>query len=150
MPKPTPKAKRAAKKRPKPREGLDRPRCNGLWTESKFQNFIVSALRRASSRWAPKFECIKACYVGKGVNPATGHPCKLHKCPQCEGLFPQTFMRADHVVSVVGPEGFVDFNTFIARLFVEADGYSAVCFDCHEKFSAHERKLRAAHKASLP
>lgn len=141
-------APRPTRKTVKRRANVERPRCNGKLTESGFKNFIVSALRRASSRWAPKFNCIKDCYVGKGVNPATGHPCKLHACPQCGELVPQNMMRSDHVIPVVGPEGFIDFNTFIARLFVEADGYNALCLDCSNRVTKHENKQRRARKAS--
>lgn len=138
--------KKPAKKRPKPREGLDRPRCNGKWTEAKFRGFIVSALRRASSRWEPKFNCIKNCFVGEGLNPATGHKCKLHRCPSCSGLFPQGGMKADHIIPVVGAEGFVNFDTFIARLFVEKDGYQALCEGCHKSQTDKERVGRQFEK----
>ena len=33
----------------------DKPYCNGQWTAARKKSFITSALRRASSRWAPKF-----------------------------------------------------------------------------------------------
>ena len=140
--------KKTAKKKPKPRAGLDRPRCNGKWTEAKFRGFIVSALRKASSRWDPKFTCIKNCFVEVGINPATGYKCKLHKCPECNGLFPQGAMKADHIVPVVGPEGFVDFNTFILRLFVESDGYQALCENCHNLKTNEERAERSQEKST--
>lgn len=142
------KTAKTAKKRPNPREGLDRPYNGGQWTKSRFQTFIVAAIRQAHSRWGPKFVCIKDAYIEDGINPATGKKCKLHRCPQCEELFPQGMMRADHNIPVVGPEGFVDWNTLIDRMFKEKDGYNAICKECHEKFSKHENALRAAYKAN--
>ena len=140
------KKKTAKKKRPVPREGIDRPRNGGQWSEARFTTFIKNALRSAAKRWGPKFACIKACYVEDGINPATGHKCKLHRCPQCNGLFPQGEIFADHITAVVGPEGFVDWNTFIERLFSEKEGYDACCRQCHLRRSLHENQVRKNNK----
>lgn len=86
----------------------------------------------------------------EGINPATGHKCKLHRCPQCEELFPQGMMRADHLIPVVGPEGFIDWNTYVERLFVEKDGYQALCKGCHDRISKHENAMRKLHKRTNP
>jgi len=131
------------KKTKRRRLDIPRPRNGGNWTEAQFRAFITRALRGA--RWPQKYECIRKACVGEGINPSTGRKCKLHLCPQCGGTFPQNQMQADHVVPVVGPEGFVDWNTYIERLFCEADGFSAICKDCHKRITEHERKLRAAH-----
>jgi len=56
----------------------------------------------------------------------------LHLCAKCENLFPKGKMQADHIVPVIGPEGFVDWNTAVARMFVEVDGYQALCIECHQ------------------
>lgn len=118
-------------------------RNGGNWTESRFRQFVVGALRQAHKRWRPKYERIEAAFVGKHNNPATGRMRKMYRCECCQELFPQKDMRADHVEPVVDPEtGFVDWNTFIERMFVEFDGYSAICIGCHQVKSAHERELR--------
>ena len=59
-------------------------------------------------------------------------------------------MKADHIIPVVGPEGFVDFNTFITRLFVEKDGYQALCEECHKSQTDKERAGRAFEKLLFP
>jgi hypothetical protein len=55
-------------------------------------------------------------------------------------------MRADHIVPVVGPEGFKDWNTFIERLYVEKEGFQAIDKDCHATKTNNERKEREAAK----
>jgi len=131
-------------KKGKPKRKLDvpRPRNGGKWTEADFTYFIKSALRRASTRWGPKHEAIRKACVGEGVNPATGRKCKLHLCPQCGGSFPQGQMHADHVVPVVGPEGFTNWDSYIARLFCEAEGFSVVCKPCHKIKTHRENQER--------
>ena len=132
----------SAKKKPKKRLDLERPRNGGLWTEARFVSFVKSALRGA--RWPQKYECIKQAFVGMGINPRTGRACKLHKCPDCGGLFPQNGMQADHITAVIGPEGFQTWDLFISRLFCEADGFRALCKACHKTITAAERGERAA------
>jgi 5-methylcytosine-specific restriction endonuclease McrA len=112
----------------------------GQWTEARKTAFIKSALRGA--RWPVKYAVIREAYVKDGINPATGRTCKLHRCALCQGLFPQSHMRADHIIPVVGPEGFKDWNTFIARLYVEKDGFQAICKDCHKTKTKQENQER--------
>jgi len=138
---------KAPRKKPAKRGSVVRNRCGGTMSEAEFVIFIKNALRGA--RWAPKYRAITKAFVSHGVNPATGHKCKLHLCPECEGLFPQNGMASDHVVPVVGPEGFVDWNTFIERLFVEVDGYRAVCKGCHKIKSRAEDAERRARKSKV-
>ena len=139
-----------ARKKTRKRLDIPRPHNSGRWTRNDLINFIKSALRRASVRWEPKNEAIRKACVGDGINPRTGRKCKLHQCPQCGELFPRSEIRADHVVPVVGPEGFTTWDSFIERLFCEADGFSAICDGCHKRITEHERKLRAAHSSKPP
>lgn len=124
-------------KNPKTRNG-------GQWTEARFRSFIKSALRGA--RWPQKYACIRKAYVKDGVNPKTGRKCRLHTCERCAGLFPQNMMQADHIIPVVGPEGFVDWNTYIDRLYVEADGFRALCKPCHKAITKQQNQERKKHE----
>lgn len=126
------------------KEKLERPRNAGQWTESRYRSFIISALRSASTRWGPKNECIKNARVRRGV----------YKCELCKKEGPATLppkegnkrrrknIVADHIQPIVDPTvGFVDFDTWIARCFVEADGYQALCHDCHTAKSNEEKRI---------
>jgi len=127
------------------RKLIDKPRNGGKWTESKFRSFVISQLRRA--RWPAKYEAIARAYVGMGTNPATGRRCKLHKCEQCGGIFAKGDMRADHRVPIVDPAtGFVDWNTWIARCFVEAAEFDVICVECHAAKTAEERAIATARR----
>lgn len=127
----------------------DKPRNSGEWTEARFTSFIKSALRGA--RWPPRYECIKQARVGNG----------LYKCALCGTVGPPTLppeegkknriknIAADHIDPVVDPNvGFVDWNTFIARLFVELQGWQALCYKCHKIKSAEENEIRKVVKST--
>lgn len=122
---------------------IDRPRNSGNWSEAQYVAFIKSALRGA--RWPPKYEVIKRAKVGYA----------LYRCAICGGIGPPTLppkegnknriknIVADHIDPVVDPSvGFVDWNTFIARLFVEVDGFQAVCNSCHTVKTQEENQMR--------
>lgn len=55
--------------------------------------------------------------------------------------------KIDHILPVVDPvQGFVDWNTVVARLYVEAEGFQVLCKECHDTKSAEERLIRQANK----
>jgi hypothetical protein len=95
-------------------------------------------------RWGPKWQCVDAAFVRKGINPATGKPCKLHRCSICQELFPKGGIRADHILPVIDPAtGFAGWDSYIERLLPEAEGFQAVCERCHSSKTAAERQLRS-------
>lgn len=114
------------------------------------RSFIVSALRRSSTRWQPKNEAIKRAFVGDGTNPKTGRKCKLHKCEQSGELVAKGDMQADHIEPVVPTEGWgkttsylgINWNEYIPRMFCEADGFQAVSKEWHKQKTNEERKQR--------
>ena len=135
--------KKAMKKSGRVRTDLPRPHCGGQWTRARFRSFIVSALRSATLRWGPKWACIDKAFVRLGPNPKTGRMCKLHRCASCAELFPKGDMKADHILPVIDPvEGFVGWDSYISRMFCEADGWQALCGPCHDRKTAAERAMR--------
>lgn len=133
-----------AKSTVKRRTSVSRPRNSGEWTEARFTSFVKGALRGAM--WPPKYKSVEKAFVGYGINPATKRRCKMYRCNSCANEFPLKQIKADHIIPVVGPEGFVDWNTFIARLYVEADGFQAVCEGCHNAKTKQEREARKTLK----
>lgn len=127
------------------RRDIPRPYNGGEWTESRFRYFIKGALRKA--QWPQKYAAIKEAFVKHGINPETGRKCKLHRCEECRGLFPQNGVQADHIVPVVGAEGFVSWDDYIKRLFCEKDGFRVLCKSCHKRVTDLENKGRMLHKA---
>jgi 5-methylcytosine-specific restriction endonuclease McrA len=111
-------------------------RCNGQWTEARFASFIKSALRSASNRWAPKFECKKAARIGRNQ----------YVCALCRAVVGNRGIKIDHINPVVGPEGFQGWDRYIERMFVEGDGFQAVCEKCHDKKTKREAEFRKQNR----
>jgi hypothetical protein len=123
-------------------------------TESAFKSMIISALREKSRWWRPKLNCIKNARIRKGIYLC--EQCGKHVTATKQGIYktgkkagkPKKIKNiiADHVSPVVDPKvGFVDWNTYIERMFIE-EGWQAICDDCHtiktneEKAIAKERR----------
>ena len=120
-------------------------RNNGRWTEARFRSFIISALRGAHGKWGVKHDVKKKSWVSRGVYKCA--ICKQHgpaTLPPLEGRQRKRNNAAvDHIDPVVKPEvGFVDWNTYIDRMFLEASGYQVLCYKCHAEKTAAERKRR--------
>ena len=69
-----------------------------------------------------------------------------YRCHLC-GLIggPKEF-ECDHIIPVIDPAtGFTDWNDYISRLFVTADGLQFICSKCHrEKTHREELPIRLA------
>ena len=132
------KTKVVAKKNPSPK---------------KLHYQILNSLRRLSSYYPARLEA----KAGAKVAPT------LYGCEQCKTLmyegtsdkklkeyqakFPKYKVlkgriEIDHLVPVVGEEGFVDYNTYIERLFCEKENLRPLCPSCHSKKSIKENKER--------
>lgn len=111
---------------------------NNTWTEARFSSFIKSLLRKGSMRWAPINETKKAAWVERGK----------YLCAGCKQVVPLTLngkknVFVDHVLPVVSvEEGFVSWDTYIDRLFCEADNLQVLCKSCHDSKSAEEKEQR--------
>lgn len=130
---------------------VERPYNGGEWTTARMRSFIMSALRRAM--WPVKYRAIRDSFVEDGINPKTGRKCRLHRCSECGGVFPQNQMQADHIEPVVPLDGFdnkvwleYDWNELLQRLYCEAGGLRAVCKICHKEKSLEERRVRNEHR----
>lgn len=125
---------------------VDKPHNNGTWTDARKKGFIVSALRSAFQRWGPKSLCIKNARTRRG----------FYECEGCKQEVPATILHngkrvknilADHIHPIVCPHvGFVDYNTWIERGFVEAEGFQALCKSCHDTKTIEERAIATERK----
>jgi hypothetical protein len=116
-----------------------KPRNGGTWTESRFHSFVKGALRAASAKWGPRFACIKRANVGYGK----------YKCDQCGEVGPPTLpppegksrriqnIIADHIDPVID----VSWDELIKSLFVEVEGFQAICHKCHSIKTKEERDI---------
>jgi hypothetical protein len=113
--------------------------ADGMWTTARKNSFISSALRRASCRWSPKNTTKKEAKTARNT----------YVCALCKKKVGNKDIRVDHVDPVVGTNGFVDWNTFIERLFVEKDGLRAICTKCHDVITKQQNDLRKSNKACM-
>lgn len=120
-----------------PSHDTPKPHCNGEWTPARFRAFIVSALRRASCRWAPKHLCRKQARIARN----------RYRCAACSAIVGNKDTHVDHVEPVIDPaRGFEGWDQFIARLFVEVSGYRLICKACHAETTAQQREVRKLAK----
>lgn len=115
----------------------EKTRNGNNWTEGRYRSFVTSALRSASRRWPPKYECIRDAYISTKINKKTGRKAKHYRCSLCKEGFPQTGVQVDHIVPI-GKD--TDWNTFIEALFCEKDNLQVLCKSCHKEKTKNENK----------
>lgn len=65
------------------------------------------------------------------------------QCNVCKKWERRKKISVDHIEPVISiEEGFVDWNTFVDRLFVSIDKLQVLCEDCHSEKTKKERNLR--------
>lgn len=94
-----------------------------------------------SYRWPPRYTTMNKARVERGK----------YRCALCSTIVGRKDIKLDHIHPVVDPTtGFIDWNTYIARMFVEEAGYQAICDSCHDAKTAGERALKKATRPSKP
>ena len=111
------------------------------WTSGRLQGFIIGVLRAGHKRWPFKYEVKNEAKTEKRVNPETGRVAQFYLCSACANEFTNKEVEVDHIDPVVDPNvGFVDWNTYITRLFSPKDNYQLLCKSCHKIKSNEEKK----------
>jgi hypothetical protein len=101
------------------------------------KQFIINNLRKASWKWGPKNEAKKLAKVAYGK----------YKCADCQQIHRASDVKVDHINPVVDPvAGFIDWNTYIPRMFCDLTGYQVLCDTCHDAKTAREKEIRKANK----
>lgn len=125
----------------KPR--AERTRNCGTMTDAQFRAMIIGAIRKKSLYWKPRQECLRRAECGTAKNPATGKTVKICKCAICQGRHLKMDMQADHIHPVVDPKvGWQGWDSYFSRMFVEVEGYQALCHPCHDRKTAEENGQR--------
>jgi len=105
------------------------------WTTSRFWSFVRSTLRRAWSRWPPKYQVLnKARRVVKGKR----HKYE-YKCSECKKWFKSTEVEVDHIVPVGSLKDYSDLPAFVERLFVSEESLRCICKTCHKIKTKEDR-----------
>lgn len=116
-------------------------RAGNLWTEARYNQFVRSNLRMSSRKWPPIAQCLKDARIARGE----------YLCAICKEIVPATTkvdgkrvknIHVDHIEPVVDPAvGFVDWNTFVDRLYAEPDNLQAICDKCHTEKTNNEKAI---------
>lgn len=118
------------------------------WTEGRKKSFLTSVIRSGFRRWPIKYEALKEAFTQKGINPASGRIAALYKCAKCKGEFSAKNIQVDHINPAVDPtKGFIDWNTFIDRLFCPIDNLQVLCIGCHQTKTKKEKAIANDIKA---
>jgi len=111
------------------------------WTKGRRNAFIRSVLRTGSNKWPPKFRALDLAFVGKKISKSN-RMAKHYKCASCGEEFTLKDINMDHIDPVVDPAvGFVDWDTYIERLFCDESNYQALCVGCHKEKTASEKRI---------
>ena len=102
-------------------------------------------MRGAHSKWGVKADVKKSARVGHGSYVCAG--CNVAGPATLPPLHGQKRRRnnaaVDHISPVVDPaKGFIDWNTYIDRMFLEEEGYQILCYKCHGEKTRDEREQR--------
>lgn len=124
----------------KPKRG-EKVRCGNTWTESKYWQFIRSALRRAFTRYPPKY-AVKA--AAKRVKPTSrvGKHKYEYQCGTCKEWFKDKGIEVNHIIPCGSLKCSDDVQGFVERMFCEADGLAVICKACHKEETARQREER--------
>lgn len=113
------------------------------WTPARLHSFIISTLRSGMRRWPAKWNVLKASATEKKVNPKSGRMAQHYKCAKCKQEFTNKDVQVDHKQPAVDPKkGFISWDSFIARLFVDEKKLQVLCKLCHAVKTKKERKAR--------
>ena len=119
------------------------------WTDARMRSFIVSTIRGGFGRYPNKYNVLKNAFVSKKVNKDTGRKSAHYRCASCKGIFPSAKVAVDHISPVVDPAtGFVDWNTYVDRMFCSESGLQVLCEVCHTQKTKEEREQRTCKDPS--
>ena len=119
------------KKQKKPAAKKSKKKTKKPWV---LKNYLISVLRKASRKTPAFSQAFNTAKEEFFVTTKSGGKARRvrFKCAECGRAFLNKVgsreIAADHTVPVVDPSvGFVDWNTYIERMFCDADGYKILC-----------------------
>lgn len=73
-----------------------------------------------------------------------------YQCSKCQQWHMGKDVEVDHATPVVDPKtGFVDWNTFIDRLFCPSENLSVLCSTCHDTKTNSEKAVAVERRRRL-
>ena len=97
------------------------------------RSFLIGKLRRLSYMSPVRKEVKARARMDRGI----------YQCELCKKRLHNGEYALDHIEPVVSvTRGFVDWNEFISKLFVDASGLQLLCKDCHSRKTKQENITR--------
>lgn len=115
------------------------------WSAGRKQSFIISVLRSGTRRYPPKYTTLNEAKTEKKINKKTGRLAQHFLCALCEKEYVAKEVQVDHIEPVV-KDKFIDWNTYIPRLFCEQENLQCLCITCHKKKTTNEKTTRNLKK----
>jgi 5-methylcytosine-specific restriction endonuclease McrA len=101
--------------------------------DKKEIDWLKKELRRTSYKWQPRKLALARARVSRGK----------YTCALCQEIFGNKFIQLDHINPVIEPGvGFVDWNTYVERLFCDTKNYQVLCKGCHGAKTLIENEKR--------
>lgn len=100
------------------------------------KNFAIATLRRSSYRLRARTDALKEAKTARNC----------YTCCKCKNTFGRKDIQMDHKIPVVPLNGWVSFDSFIERLYVEKDGFQVMCRICHKEKTKGEAAIRKFHR----
>lgn len=116
------------------------------WVE---QAVIISAMRRSFRRYPAYQEVRNRCKSEYFEQCKNGNSRRrvAFKCETCQEKVAAKLFFVDHTSPVVDPTtGFIDYNTYAARLFCSINNLTGMCKPCHDLKSKAENAVRRKTK----
>lgn len=112
----------------------------------KIKSFLIPKLRRMSYQWPERAKAFHTAkrfiQVGRFKNGKPKFKMKF-ECECCNNLFDKEDIQLDHKDPIVDVNtGFVDWNTYIDRMFCDYDNWQVLCRGDHELKTQMEQESR--------
>ena len=133
-----PPAKKAVKK--VRRKGTPRtPPCEQYpaWTEARYRTFVRSALRKAWSKWPPKFEVLR---LARRPSQSDNKRLKWEfQCAHCKKWHRADEVSVDHIKPWGDPWS-MSFTDALRALLVSVEELQVLCDPCHDLKTSIEKQ----------
>jgi len=113
------------------------------------RNWILHQLRRLSLKWGPRLKALNRTKKEFYITSKKGTQVKRVSwtCESCgKADLTSKEKQMDHIIEVIGNEGFIDWNNYIPRLLCDEENFQTLCLSCHEKKSLNNQNQRHFNK----
>lgn len=113
------------------------------------KKWLVPHLRNIARQWPEKNKARDRAKIRVAVGHFKNGKIEyrtMFKCAGCQENFIREETAVDHIFPVVEVTGFVDWNTYVSRLFCDSASLQVLCNFCHTSKSNCENTERRENK----